>query len=87
MVYFLKFLHSLLREGNGNPLQYSCWENLRDWRAGWAAVYGVAQSQTQQKRLSSHSLLSVFLLINNWCKHQFRSVHLVMSDSLRSHES
>ena len=29
-------------EGNGNPLQYSCLENPRDWRACWAAVYGVA---------------------------------------------
>ena len=34
------------REGNGNPLQYSCLENPRDGRAWWAAVCGVAQSQT-----------------------------------------
>ena len=27
-------------EGNGNPLQYSCLENLRDRGAWWAAVYG-----------------------------------------------
>ena len=33
-------------EGNGNPLQCSCLENLRDGGAWWAAVYGVAQSQT-----------------------------------------
>jgi len=33
-------------EGNGNPLQYSCLENPRDGGAWWAAVYGVAQSQT-----------------------------------------
>ena len=32
--------------GNGNPLQYSCLENLRDGGAWWAAIYGVAQSQT-----------------------------------------
>ena len=31
----------------GNPLQYSCLENPRDGRAWWAAVYGVAQSQTR----------------------------------------
>ena len=31
-------------EGNGNPLQYSCLENLRDRGAWWAAIYGVAQS-------------------------------------------
>ena len=33
-------------EGNGNPLQCSCLENPRDGEAWWAAVYGVAQSQT-----------------------------------------
>ena len=42
-------------EGNGNPLQYSCLENPRDRGAWWAAIYGVAQSQTQLKRLSSSS--------------------------------
>ena len=36
-------------EGNGNTLQCSCLENLRDGRAWWAAVYGVAQSQTPLK--------------------------------------
>ena len=40
-------------EGNGNPFQYSCLENPRDGEAWWAAVYGVARSQTQLKRLSS----------------------------------
>ena len=42
-------------EGNGNPLQYSCLENPRDRGAWWAAVYGVAQSWTRLKRLSSSS--------------------------------
>ena len=41
--------------GNGNPLQCSCLENPRDGGAWWAAVYGVAQSQTQLKALSSSS--------------------------------
>ena len=40
-------------EGNGNPLQCSCLENPRDGGASWAAIYGVAQSQTRLKRLSS----------------------------------
>ena len=40
-------------EGNGNPLQCSCLENARDGGAWWAAVYGVAQSRTRLKRLSS----------------------------------
>ena len=38
---------------NGNPLQCSCLENLRDGGAWWAAVYGVAQSRTGLRRLSS----------------------------------
>ena len=42
-------------EGNGKPLQCSCLENPRDGRAWWAAVYGVAQSRTRLKRLSSSS--------------------------------
>ena len=40
-------------EGNGNPLQCSCLKNPRDGRAWWAAVYGVTQSWTRLKRLSS----------------------------------
>ena len=44
---------SCIGEGNGNPLQYSCLENPRDRGAWWAAIYGVAQSRTQLKRLSS----------------------------------
>ena len=42
-------------EGNGNPLQCSCLENPRDGGAWWAAVYGVAQSRTRLKWLSSSS--------------------------------
>ena len=42
-----------LREGNGNPLQYSCLENPMDGGAWWAALYGVTQSRTRLKRLRS----------------------------------
>ena len=42
----IHFSLSCTGEGNGNPLQYSCLENPRDGGAWWAAVYGVAQSQT-----------------------------------------
>ena len=31
-------------EGNGNPLQYLCLENLKDREAWWAAVHGVTKS-------------------------------------------
>ena len=44
---------------NGNPLQCSCLENPRDGGAWWAAVYGVAQSRTRLKRLSSSSSRSL----------------------------
>ena len=47
------FSLSYIGEGNGNPLQCSCLENSRDGGAWWAAVYGVTQSRTQLKRLSS----------------------------------
>ena len=43
-------------EGNGSLLQCSCLENLRDKGAWWAAVYGVAQSRTRLKQLSSSSI-------------------------------
>ena len=46
---------SFTGEGNGNPLQCSCLENPRDGGARWAAVYGVAQSQTWLMWLSSSS--------------------------------
>ena len=49
------FSLSCVGEGNGNPLQCSCLENPRDGGAWCAAVYGVAQSQTRLKRLSSSS--------------------------------
>ena len=42
-------------EGSGTPLQYSCLENPMGRGAWWAAIYGVAQSQTRLKRLSSSS--------------------------------
>ena len=42
-------------EGNGNPLHCSCLENPVDRGAWWAAVHGIAQSQTRLKRLSSSS--------------------------------
>ena len=57
----LHFHHSLscIGEGNGNPLQCSCLETPTDGGALWVAVYGVAQSQTRLKRLSSSSMLSL----------------------------
>ena len=53
--FHFQFSLSCIGEGNGNPLQCSCLENPRDGGAWWAAVYGVAQSRTRLKRLSSSS--------------------------------
>ena len=50
--HLLYSIQLTFREGNGNPLQYSCLENPMDEGAWWA-VYGVAQSGTRLKRLSS----------------------------------
>ena len=85
------FSLSLTGEGNGNPLQCSCLENPRDEGAWWADVYGVAQSRTRLKRLSSSigpadlSLLSHHS--NKLRQHLLNcKVHSVVSDSLRPHE-
>ena len=44
---FKGILNIIRREGNDTPLQYSCLENPRDGGAWWAAVHGVAKSQTR----------------------------------------
>ena len=70
------FLLSHSGEGNGSPLQCSCLENPRDGGAWWPAIYGITQSRTRLKWLSSSSsrLLIAFLP---------RSKHLLIS-SLQS---
>ena len=57
MTEWLHFHFSLscIGKGNGSPLQCYCLENPRDGGAWWAAIYGVAQSQTRLKWLSSSS--------------------------------
>ena len=56
------FSLSCVGEGNGNPLQCSCLENPRDGGAWWAAVYGVSQSRTWLKRLSSSNKCHTWVL-------------------------
>ena len=60
------FSLSCIGEGNGNPLQCSCLENPRDRGAWWASVYGVAQSRTRLKRLSSSKKQMVVNLPTMW---------------------
>ena len=59
------FSLSCIGEGNGNPLQCYCLENLRDGEAWWAAIYGVAQSRTRLKQLSSSIRLSQRIYISS----------------------
>ena len=61
----LSLFLSGIGERNGNPLQCSCLENPRDGGSWWAVVYGVAQSWTQLKQLSS-SRSSSSSTIENW---------------------
>ena len=49
-LYFHLFAFNLyisLREGNGNPLQYSCLENPMDREAWYTTVHGIAKSRTR----------------------------------------
>ena len=55
------------------PLQCSCLENPRAWGAWWAAVYGIAQSRTRLKRLSSSS--------SRACRHSWPPVWLPSTSS------
>ena len=57
--YFISVVLSLQYPGgeHGNPLQYSCLENLMDRGAWRATVHGVTKSQTRLKRLSRHTHL------------------------------
>jgi len=65
-------------EGNGNPLQCCCLANPRDRTAWWAAIYGVTQSQTQLRWLSSSSssnivmtfLIYLYKILYNHCNLQ-----------------
>ena len=81
------FSLSCIGEGNGNALQCSCLENPRDGEAWWAAVYGVAQSRTRLKWLSS----SIYIYIsithlpsqsgNKVYKWLFPNIHFYCSDA------
>ena len=72
------FSLSCIGEGNGNPLQCSCLEDPKVGGAWWAAVYGVAQSRTGLKRLSSSrcSVASCLpLSLHTWGHSPARPLH------------
>ena len=51
-------------KGHGSSLQYSCLENPMDRGAWQATVHGVAKSQTQLKRLSTHASTHISLSLS-----------------------
>ena len=88
------FSLSCIGEGNGNPLQCCCLENSRDRGAWWAAVYGVAQSRTRLKWLSSSSrvspsssvknIISLMLVLTIWWHLCVESSHMWLEECLLS---
>ena len=77
------FSLSCIGEGNGNPLQYSCLENPRDGGAWWTAVYGVAQSWTRLKRLSSSSSLPFCRCSFHFLDRIFWNITVLQFDDLK----
>ena len=73
------FSLSCIGEGNGNPHQCSCLENpWDDGGAWWATAYGVAQSRTRLKRLSSSSSSSSIACLSVSFLQQLASPRLVV---------
>ena len=75
------FSLSCIGEGNGNPFQCSSLENPRDRGAWWVAIYGVAQSRTQLKWLSSSSSIELLLAGPSRCHSTVVSGDKVLSSS------
>ena len=51
--------------GHGNPLQYSCLENLMDRGDWWATVHGVTKSRTRLSDQAQHELVKLVSLLKN----------------------
>ena len=81
------FSLSCIGEGNGNLLQCSCLENPRDGGACWAAIYEVAQSRTQLKRLSSSSSSSSLHILVHFIltAHVFPTSFLALLLEIKDH--
>ena len=55
---------SCIGEGNGNPLQCSCLENLMDRGAWWTTVYGITKSWTWLNRLTVYNNINRYELFS-----------------------
>ena len=61
------------REGNGNPLQYSCLENPVDRGAWWATVHGTAKEKDVTSQMSSHmQVILIWILLMNIIQTNFK---------------
>ena len=68
-----EYFYTRFEEGNGNPLQYSCQENLMDRGVWWATVHGVTKSWTlMHAHTHTHTTYTI-----NTCYIQFSSVQLL----------
>ena len=69
-------LFILSGEGNGNPLQYPCWENSMDGGAWCTIVHGIAKNQTREwlKLCFYQSVSSVAQLCLTLCNPMNRSM-------------
>ena len=66
-------------EGNGNPLQYSCLENMMDRGVWWAVIHGVSKSQEQ---LSDPYLLTVQGTLKSFLQHNNLKASLLWHSTL-----
>ena len=94
--FHFHFSLSCTGEGNGNPLQCSCLGSPRDGKAWWAAVYGVTQSRTRLKWLSSSSSNKTLTKFNihydqniqeNWTWGTWEILNMIASVSVQFNRS
>ena len=62
---------------NGNPLQYSCWENPMDRGVWWATVHAPQRVRLDLMTEQAHMLHSWALFIHSICK----SLHMLRQPS------
>ena len=75
------FSLSCIGEGNGNPLQGSCLENPRDGGAWWAAIYGIAESDTTEATAAAgNTVHSTVALVEKLSIYRFVLIYLLLGE-------